>query len=85
MKKAKPNPKAALDAIAARLKAGDLYEDVVEDLDALLGTEMAPRDRDLEGQFQEWSEEVKEASEDAGLGPAPTLPDFVDPAEEGVG
>lgn len=39
-------------ALEARLKAGDLYEDHLDDLDALLGTELQERDLNIESDWE---------------------------------
>lgn len=48
--------------VEARLKAGESYEDQLEAVDALLGTALGERDRELE---RDWADHVEEALKDA--------------------
>lgn len=41
-----------LDDLAAKLKAGTSYEDLQDEIDALLGTDMAPRDKAAEALWE---------------------------------
>jgi len=44
---------ATLDAVAASLKAGMMYEDLEEEIDALLGTDMSPRNKEAEALWED--------------------------------
>jgi hypothetical protein len=58
MTKLKKSNKLALEALAARLKAGASYEDFDKELDKLLCTELAERDLAIE---RDWEHCVKDS------------------------
>jgi len=51
-----------LDAVTAKLFAGDSYEDSIEDIDALLGTGLAVRDRQAESDWTNWANDSQGVS-----------------------
>jgi hypothetical protein len=52
-KGALPADRERLNTIAERLRAGERYEDIIEDVDGVLGTKMPERDEDAEAEFEE--------------------------------
>ena len=54
----KESSKLALDALAARLKAGASYENFDKELDKLLKTEMTERDIGAEGDWEHYNKGV---------------------------